>query len=362
MRNFLSAVGVLASLATTAQKNSFTIHGTLWDMLVLPSKIYLLRDTISGGAIDSAIVRNGRYELKGTLNTPAPGWLVTTLPEAMNKTSVQYLSSPGHDMTPPGNHLAVFLDKGEINISSEQTLSNSTITGSKAQDEISAASTRLANLSTTSHSLAELYHENEEMAVYNEVAEVILKMEPMMRQDYPAYIRQHPDASINPWLLLQLLPQNQTAGYLDTLQALYTAMPPSLKASPLGAEFDHRLAMEQRSAIGHPVADVSLTDAQDQPVDLKSLKGKYVLLQFMYKKEDTQGNAFLVAELSNAAKTYKEKGLTTVAAYVESNGPATDALGIHRRGRNLLIDPNGTIIGRDLNGTKLSQTLASIFE
>jgi peroxiredoxin len=373
-----------ASLTGYAQKNSFTLRGSLEDMAVMPAKVYLVRDTLSGTAPDSAVVRSGKYVFRGSLETACPGYICTALPNyPATEKAMHPMVFPGKDLA--GDNAAVFLDKGDMTVVSRGKLGNTAVTGSVAQAEAGEANRDIRQVIEAVKGLAELYHETEDQLLYNKITETIFKMEPLEKTDYTAFIRRHPDAAINPYLLNDLLTMPPSAGFADTLQSLYASMPETLRTGKAGTLAASRLGEELKSAIGHEAKDFTLPDTLGQAVHLASYRGKYVLVHFWESGDPS--TAISLSYLSRANHDYRDKGLVVIGVSLDTDkdqwlksirgmhlawtqvsdlagwsGQMVNSYGIHNVPRNILIGPGGIIIARDLSYSKVDEVLSPIFE
>ncbi len=118
---------------------------------------------------------------------------------------------------------------------------------------------------------------------------------------------------------------------------------------------------------------------EKQLVDLKDLRGKYVLLSFWasYDADSRMKNAILnhVAEKANNVEmvsvsfdnyksvfneTIKKDRITTSKCFVELAGTRSDIYQIyrlHKGFKNYLLDKNGIIIAKDINASELTSYL-----
>lgn len=350
----------------------------------MPAKVYLVRDTLSGIAPDSAVVESGKYVFRGNLETAGPGYICTVLPDngGMVKNPNQWML-PGTDLAEDA--AAFFLDKGKMTVVSRGKLGNSMMNGSPAQAEAEEANTNIRRVIEAVRGLAELYHETEDQLLYNMITETVFRMEPIEKADYIAFMRRRPDAPINPYLLNNLLILPPSAGLVDTMQNIYEAMPANLRTSKAGTLVASLLREELKSAIGHEAKDFTLPDTLGQAVHLQAFRGKYVLVHFWESGEAT--NAIDLSYLSKADHDYRDKGLVMIGVSLDTDkdqwlksirgmhlawtqvsdlagwsGQMVGSYGIHRASRNVLIDPNGLIIARDLSLTRIDQVLSAIFE
>lgn len=118
---------------------------------------------------------------------------------------------------------------------------------------------------------------------------------------------------------------------------------------------------------------------EKQLIDLKDLKGKYVLLSFWasYDASSRMQNATLshaTSKLDNIemvsvsfdnyksvfSETIQKDRITTTNCFVELNGENSElyqTYRLHKGFKNYLLDENGVIIAKDINVKKLSSYL-----
>lgn len=210
--------------------------------------------------------------------------------------------------------------------------------------------------------------------------------EPIMKADYPAYIRSNPTSGANLRLISDLMDCKSVAGWMDTLDILYRTLPAASRTSPEGKALGDRLTIELKTAIGHKAMDFTQYDTQGHPVSLSSLQGKYVLLDFWASYDNNCARA--LPFLNKVHDTYGSKGLVILGVSLDSSKNAwldmlketnslmttqvSDLKGKENAAallydvkdlpKNFLIDPNGIIIAKGLTGITLDQTLSAIFE
>ena len=133
---------------------------------------------------------------------------------------------------------------------------------------------------------------------------------------------------------------------------------------------------------GENSPEIVLPDADGKDIALSSLRGKVVLLQF-WDAED-RGSRIVNPVLAEAYKKYKRKGLEIYQVYVGTNRiewvdaidkdklswinvgdmegsiQAVNAYNIQQIPFNYLLDRDGAIVGKNLNGPALDKALARV--
>lgn len=142
-------------------------------------------------------------------------------------------------------------------------------------------------------------------------------------------------------------------------------------------------AIEKKTAIGQTALDFTQNDPSGKPISLSSLRGKYVLLDFWaswckpcraenpnvvraYKQFRHKNFEILAVSLDHNLENWKQAIEADKLTWLNvsdlggwKNAVAVE-YGISGVPMNLLIDPNGKIIARNLKGDKLHQELSRI--
>ncbi len=172
---------------------------------------------------------------------------------------------------------------------------------------------------------------------------------------------------------------------LDELKTIRAKMSPSLNSSPYVIDLDDIIARLETMELGNPAPDFTLPDTGGNPVSLADFRGQYVLLEFWagWCPHCRVENPNLV----EAYEAYKDKNFTILGIsldfkrdqwtgaiekdklpwihvsdlkYWDSEIPAL--YGIRAIPANVLVDPQGIMIARDIKGDKLWETLKENLE
>jgi len=170
-----------------------------------------------------------------------------------------------------------------------------------------------------------------------------------------------------------------------TAEPLFRGLAPGVRNSALGQAFAHRLAAAKTTAVGALAPDFVQNDVNGRPVRLRDYRGRYVLLDFWasWCKPCREENPNVVANFHR----YKTRRFTVLGVSLDRpasraawlDAIATDHLawthvsdlrfwqnevavryGVRSVPQNVLIDPEGRIVAKNVRGENLGQTLARL--
>jgi peroxiredoxin len=175
-----------------------------------------------------------------------------------------------------------------------------------------------------------------------------------------------------------------STGY-NEMKPMYDKLDKSLKQTESGKKLTQMMEILKKSRLGTQMTDFTQRDTSGNPVRFNSFKGKYVLVDFW-----ASWCGPCRAENPNVLKAYnafKDKGFTVVGISLDDkaanwkkairddkmpwiqlsdlkgwkNEVSTD-FGIQSIPGNLLIDPSGKIVAKDLRGTMLEEKLNELLK
>jgi peroxiredoxin len=279
----------------------------------------------------------------------------------------------------------VYLENGLITISSPDTLTGAVISGTVLNDTLQLLQNQLAVLKKkrsgikdpdlfTEEEKADTalvnHHKRELKNIYYQIVDVEL-----------AFAEKHPNSYVSLDILLN---GSRINTYINKVAQIYAHLAENLQQSSAGNMISERIRKKQQVTAGMKAIDFSIKNTSGQPVNLSSLRGKYVLLDFWasWCGPCREEHPNLIKMYQN----YKNKNFTILSVSIDTdkaewiNAISQDKLswsqvsdlkgdkgevylkyGITSIPANFVIDPNGIVIAKDLKGDALVSYLSSLF-
>ena len=289
----------------------------------------------------------------------------------------------------PRNYFTLYLQPGHVVVKATDSLNNSVVTGSPANTDYLVLKEQLDPYNKQFKVLNSLYKDfrkANDTAALRRLDAMSDSLEHEMREKvYKTYFQAH--AGNSPVSVFAL---SQYAGYYiqpDEVEPLIGQLAPAYRGLPTVKGLVEKVAIARRLAIGAPAPDFTQADTLGHPVSLSSFKGKYVLLDFWaswcgpcraenpnvvasfnkYKDKN-----FTVLGVSLDRPGAKEKWLkaihddqlawTQVSDLLGWNNEVAREYGIQAIPQNLLIDPQGKIVAKNVEGEELEKKLAEVIQ
>ncbi|MBC9932595.1 TlpA disulfide reductase family protein [Chitinophaga qingshengii] len=366
----MPAVALSAQDKKAGAGKPFTIQGTI-SQQQKPATIFLRMRKGGEWVTDSAQIKDGKFTLSGSLEEPLLASLMLV------QRSGEKPMSMGRDM------LAVFLDKGTIVVTTTDSISKASVSGSRANEDYKKLQEQLKDVNEKGAALQQQYRElaknkdEEGLKKLDASFDALDAEEKKIENDFFAKNTGSPIA---------LYVLNQVAGYdvkPDEVTPLFKKLGKEAKNSPSGKEFAKRLESARKTAVGQSAIEFAQADANGKDINLSSFRGKYVLVDFWaswcgpcraenpnvvkaYGKFKDKGFEILGVSLDDK----KDKWLAAVEAdkltwtHVSDlkgwKNAAAELYGVRAIPQNVLIDPKGKIVAKNLRGEDLEKKLAEV--
>ena len=357
----------LSSILSRAQQNEYVIDGNL--AAVKNAVVYLVGPEYI--VLDSSDVKNGQFQLKGSIPRTTGAFLALTARYTGYKDSKDFKN--------------LFIEPGYIKVKSTHNLKDAVVSGtvtnddvntlkdSKKTDSIDTAIDKLIKTSTADQKQTEDYRKK--LTALNDI-----KMEQYKTINI-AFIKSHTNSLVS----LRSLAELSDVVEFDVLNPLYNGFSDNLKNSEEGKKLAERLSVLKKVAIGAVIPDMVLPDVNGKMVNLSSFRGKYLFVDVWaawcgpcrtenpnlvaaYNKYKMKN--FDIVSISLDNEKDKEKWLaaiqkdgltwTQLSDLKMWESEAVKVFGLSSIPQSYLVDPNGIIISKNLTGENLNAKLKEI--
>lgn len=357
----------------------FVIKGEMKNIKDTFTYIYMNYRVGSDYKMDSAQVKDGKYELKGSFEEAQ-----------LVRLRAAYIDiAPGKKraISFKRDISSVFIGPGTVKVTSTDSFANISVKGSAIHDAYLDLQSKLKVVNDKQEALSKEYtalRMKKDEAGMKALEAKFDELDVEGKKIYKEY------ALANPKSPIALYAVGQFAGWdinADEVEPLFNALPAAVKAQPSAKELEEKIGIAKKTGIGKFAMDFTQNDTLGNPVTLSSFKGKYLLVDFW-----ASWCGPCRAENPNVVKAfnqYKDKGFTILGVSLDQpnakdkwikaihddqltwthvsdlqywkNAVAVQ-YGIQAIPQNLLIDKEGKIIGKNLRGEDLAQKLEELFK
>lgn len=375
MKNWIF-LAFLSPLTTLAQE-AFTLKGSFKKLAHEPAWVhiqYRVGDTWQG---DSVQPRGGKYQFTGKLQEPSLARLRVVY-QLVNGQPVTSRSS--RDMA------VVFLQPGKINVASTDSFSQVQVKGSEAHTAYRSLLDQEKPFQEKMKPLEEeyrTYSRNKDKENMARVEKSLDSLDALKNEAvYGAFVRSNPGSP------LALYALERFAGWdidADKVEPLFQQLSAGVKKYPSAAAMEDRIGIAKKTGIGRIAMDFTQADTSGVPVSLSSFRGKYLLVDFWASWcgpcraenpnvvkvfEKYRDRNFHILGVSLDRPGQKERWMkaihddkltwTHVSDLLFWENAVAKQYGIRAIPQNLLLDPEGKIIAKNLRGEDLEARLAEL--
>jgi len=363
-----------------AQGGKFTVEGKINSSNV-PAKAYLIYRSGMVNRIDSAAVTNGGFTFSGTVAEPLHADLVLDH------------KGMGLNKIDPRNadRINIYLEKGLLKVAIADSVSKAILTGSKLNDDYLKFKNLLNPPSLIAKFNSMLLEYKALPADQQNLPEVRAKfqerfetIEQEQKQMLARFIKNNPGKLVS---LDALIAFGGDEPNIKEVEPLFMSLSIAVKHTEAARSYSAMLDRFRVTAIGTIAPDFVQNDPEGNPVRLSSFRGKYLLIDFWasWCGPCRQENPNLV----KAYNQYKDKNFTVLGVSLDRPGAKAlwlkavkddkltwthvsdlqfwqNAIAVQYDIRaipqNLLLDPEGRIIAKNLRGEGLSAKLAELIK
>jgi peroxiredoxin len=374
MKHLIILPAVMISLSVSAQ--GYTIKGNVGH-LNDPAKVYLTYKVNGERVMDSAVIRNGKFEFKGSAGGTKEAHLL-----------LKHDNLPQDPVTRPKQDiLGFFIEDRQITVTSKDSIHNAVIKGSPANDDNAKVTVLLKPYYDKYDELnQEFAAQTEEKKKDTAYLNSLDTRANAVRDEIIGVKMKFVKANLSHYMALVAF-NSTIPPEFDAVKAEndFNQLDVKVRETDLGKELLAKILKAKKTQEGALAPDFTQLDVNGKAVRLSDFRGKYVLIDFWasWCGPCRRENPNVV----KAYNTYKDKGFTVLGVSLDKSGDREKWLAaIEKDGlpwtqvsdlkawdneaaklyevnaipMNFLVDPNGKIIAKYLRGEALDEELKKL--
>lgn len=363
MRNILATLVLVFVFFSCQTKDEFSIKGTIAG--VDTGKVYLQK-IVNGRpqSIDTAEVKEGKFEFKGKMDVP----------------DIRVLRLNEQDY-----FAQLFLDNSKVKVEAKKdSLMATKITGSPTQDIFKGYISEVDRINKEDAKLQEKYQNAMSSGNTAEGQKIEVEHQALvdnMKVFTKNYVKEHNSSVVAAYLTLAQLSNDLESAEMDSI---VNKFPKEISQSEYVVKLKEVANDLKKTAVGVEAPDFTMNDPEGKPIQLSSLRGKVVMIDFwaswcgpcrqenpnvvkLYQQYHDKGFEILGVSLDRTkdewVKAIQDDQLTWlhVSDLQFWQSSAARLYGVNAIPQTYLLDKDGKIIARSLRSEQLAAKLAELF-
>jgi thiol-disulfide isomerase/thioredoxin len=322
--------------------------------------------------LDSTVVRDHAFSFQGNIKVPCRAYICRN----DNPARAVILKDA----------IDIYLEPGEIFLKSNDTLSNSLLSGTPLNNDQAQLFAALKPIREENKTIKDI--DNFTPEELKDTTLVRLTKENSLTLYYKRisieleFANNHTDSYVS---LVNLARIAKTSKYLTDVEKIFAKLPQKFKVLPEGKDISRRLTEGLKTHIGMMAKDFTQPDVNGRLIKRSDFKGKYVLIDFwaswctpcreekpnlIYAYQKYKNKNFSILSISIDRLKDKKKWLQAIkddklpwkqVSDLNTENAAAKLYGVTAVPANVLVGPDGQILAKDLKGKELLDKLATLF-